>query len=291
MKINGHVTRLINSLHVPGFDCDLFSCTRHGLKGKGFSFVLEDREMHSTFPKFTINDDIPINGDLRIRLNPLTDEDFEIPNSMCEETPLHYLNLDNFSTKLDMANKVLRGRVMTRAERYSQLNNLVELKQALGQSLEGPLIDNSSDNIILNEVRSNLQEGSYWRKTNHNSKHDCEDNFDLPLNATRDSSSDTNRNNLGLREDNLDLCDNATRDSSSENTNPGSFSGNCDDATQYSFFDLPDNYLCGGFPDKLMMEALKELNTNDIKDFLNHNNDDTSKQFEKQKRAPPPPYM
>ena len=38
-----------------------------------------------------------------------------------------------------------------------------------------------------------------------------------------------------------------------------------------------------------MMEALKELNINDIKDFLNHNPDKT-KQFEKQKRAPPPQY-
>ena len=30
MKINTFVTRLINSLYVPGLDCDLFSCTRHG---------------------------------------------------------------------------------------------------------------------------------------------------------------------------------------------------------------------------------------------------------------------
>ena len=27
MKFDGHVTRLINSLHVPGLNCDLFSCT------------------------------------------------------------------------------------------------------------------------------------------------------------------------------------------------------------------------------------------------------------------------
>ena len=58
---------------------------------------------------------------------------------------------------------------------------------------------------------------------------------------------------------------------------------NCD-------FDLPDNYLCGGLPDKLMIETLKELNIDDLKDFLNHNNDDKIKPFEKQKRAPPPQY-
>ena len=31
---------------------------------------------------------------------------------------------------------------------------------------------------------------------------------------------------------------------------------------------LPDKYFCEGSPSKLMMEALKELNINDIKDFL-----------------------
>ena len=38
-----------------------------------------------------------------------------------------------------------------------------------------------------------------------------------------------------------------------------------------------------------MMEALLELNINDITDFLNHN-PDKSKQFEKQKCVPPPHY-
>ena len=42
MKIDRLVTRLINSLHVPGLDCDLFSCTRHGMMVKGCTFVLRD---------------------------------------------------------------------------------------------------------------------------------------------------------------------------------------------------------------------------------------------------------
>ena len=115
MKNDGQVTRSINSLHVLGLDCGLFSCTRHGFKGKGYSFVLRDGEMHLTFPKFTISDDIPVNGDLMIRLDPLTEEDWEIPNTMCEGILLHNLNLDHFGTRLDMVNEVLRGRVMTRA--------------------------------------------------------------------------------------------------------------------------------------------------------------------------------
>ena len=53
--------------------------------------------------------------------------------------------------------------------------------------------------------------------------------------------------------------------------------------------DLPDNYLCEGSPDKMMMEALKELNIDDIRDFLKEESP-TSKPFEKKKRAPPPRY-
>ena len=38
LKINGHVVRLVNSLHVPDLDVDLFSCTRHALYGKCNTF-------------------------------------------------------------------------------------------------------------------------------------------------------------------------------------------------------------------------------------------------------------
>ena len=72
MKIDGHVMHLLNSLHVPGLDCDLFSCTRNG---KGCSFFLGDSEMHLTFLKFPISDEIPVNGDLRIQLEPLSEGD------------------------------------------------------------------------------------------------------------------------------------------------------------------------------------------------------------------------
>ena len=58
-------------------------------------------------------------------------------------------------------------------------------------------------------------------------------------------------------------------------------------------FGLPDNYLYEGSPDKQMMDILKELNIDDIRDFLKENdkeNDDASTPFEKQKRAPQPQY-
>ena len=94
-------------------------------------------------------------------------------------------------------------------------------------------------------------------------------------------------NNSSNFSDNFDYSDNNNFDNATRNSSP-----NCDlDATRNSFsadnFSLHDNYLCDGSPDKMQMEALKELNINDIKDFLNN---DTSKPFEKQKRAPPPQY-
>ena len=52
---------------------------------------------------------------------------------------------------------------------------------------------------------------------------------------------------------------------------------------------LPDNYLCKGSLDKMMMNALKELNIDDIRDFLKEKSP-SSKPFEKEKRAPLPRY-
>ena len=94
MKIDDHVTRLLNSLHVPGLDCDLFSCTRHGMIKKGCSLFLGEGKIHLMFQKL-ISDDIPVNKDIRIQLDPLTEEDWEIPNAICEGTTIHNQDLDH----------------------------------------------------------------------------------------------------------------------------------------------------------------------------------------------------
>ena len=39
-------------------------------------------------------------------------EDWEIQNSICEKTVIHYQDLDNFGTKLDMLNEILRGHLL-----------------------------------------------------------------------------------------------------------------------------------------------------------------------------------
>ena len=89
----------------------------------------------------------------------------------------------------------------------------------------------------------------------------------LGLNHVRNATSDSS------------FLDNNNTSSSSDSTKglPGKKS-------------LPDKYFCEGSPDKLMMRALKELNINDIKDFLMAGGPAQTKRFEKEKRAPPPQY-
>ena len=48
--------------------------------------------MYLTFSKFTISDDIPMNGNLRIHLDPLTNDDWTIPNATCEGTSIYDQN-------------------------------------------------------------------------------------------------------------------------------------------------------------------------------------------------------
>ena len=97
-KINGHVVRLVNSLHVHDLDVDLFSCTRHGSNGKGNTFFLGEGKMHLTFLQFTVTDDIPENGDLKVPIEPLSESDWVITNLICDEIPLQDEQLTNFGT-------------------------------------------------------------------------------------------------------------------------------------------------------------------------------------------------
>ena len=183
MKVDGHISRLVNSLHVPELDCDLFSCTRHGRNGKGCSFLLEDSKMHLSFPKFHITRDIPEDGDLRLPLDVITDEDWGIPNFVCDGINDEDQHLDDFKTRMYFLNQIFKGRTMTRQQRKKELDSL---KHALG--------------------------GNHTRDSPPLPDQDSTPPSKLPSNAT-----------LGL----------------------------------------PDNYLCEGSPDKMMMDALKELNIND----------------------------
>ena len=72
------MTRIINSLHVPGLDSDLFSFTKHGRMDHGHSFLLEGGNMYLSFPKFSIAQAISEDGDLRVPLDPMSGKDWDI---------------------------------------------------------------------------------------------------------------------------------------------------------------------------------------------------------------------
>ena len=88
VKINGYVVRLVNTLHVPDLDVDLFSCTWHSSNGNGNTLFLGEGKIYLTFPQFTVTDDIPANGDLKVPIQPLTDDDWGIPNFVYDGVPL-----------------------------------------------------------------------------------------------------------------------------------------------------------------------------------------------------------
>ena len=98
-----------------------------------------------------------------------------------------------------------------------------------------------------------------------NSSSNCDDfNSNPEFNATHDSSS-ANKNNPSSCTQTKGL--------------PGENNASSNTQTK----GLPYKYFCEGSPDKLMMEALKELNINSIKDFLMAGGPDKIKQFEKEK--------
>ena len=241
MKINGNVTRVLNSLHVLGLDSNLFSVTKHGRMDHGHSFLLEGGNMHLSFPKFSITQPIPENDDLRIALQPMTVDDWSIPNYILDGDNCSDDYSNNYKNRINILNGIAKGcAVTTRANRKLQVDTL---KKVLG----------------LNHVYN----------TDSSSNRD----FDV----TRKSSFADNNNNSSSSDPTKGHNSDISSFSDSTKGLPGKKS-------------LPDKYFYEGSPDKLMMEALKELNTNDIKDFLMDSSPAKTEQFEKEKRAPPSQY-
>ena len=81
IKVDGYVIILKNALHIPELESNLFSATRHGSNGDGCAFLITKGVMSLSFPDFTINQEVPLDGDLRIKLQPLnkTDWHFSCP--------------------------------------------------------------------------------------------------------------------------------------------------------------------------------------------------------------------
>ena len=125
MKIDGNVTRLVNSLHFPLLDSDLFSVTKHGRMGDGHSFLLEGGNMHLSFPKFSITQPIPANDDLRVSLQPMSADNWSIPNYILDGDNCSHDYLNHYKNRIDMLNGIAKGRAVTaRANRKDQSSAL-----------------------------------------------------------------------------------------------------------------------------------------------------------------------
>ena len=238
IKINGRVVRLVNSLHVPDLDVNLFSCTRHGSNGKGNTFFLGDGKMHLTFPTFTVTDDIPADRDLKVPIQPLTEDDWGISNFVCDSVPMKNEHLTTFSTRLAFLDNVLKGRIAGKDRKLA-------------------------DQLFKGRFITRAQRKAAYKKLQHA----------LGKNLTRDEETNNGDGNesTGTYGNDDDVAEDDAR------------------ALNPIMNDLPDNYLCEGSPTKKVLDALKELNIDDIRDFLKEEYPNF-KPFEKEKRAQPPRY-
>ena len=74
--------------------------------------------MHLSFPKFSITQSIPENNDLRVPLQVLTAEDWDIPNYILDGDNISDDYLNNYRNRIDMINWIAKGRaVTTRADK------------------------------------------------------------------------------------------------------------------------------------------------------------------------------
>ena len=67
--------------------------------------------MHLTFLAFTITDNIPKNGNLKVPIEPLIEDDWGIPNFICDGVQLQDEQLNIFATRLSFLNNVLKDRI------------------------------------------------------------------------------------------------------------------------------------------------------------------------------------
>ena len=106
-------------------------------------------------------------------------------------------------------------------------------------------------------------------------------NFARDDNSNYGNENDINNSNYG-NEDDINNSNYGNEDDNNATNN---------DVRELNLImnELPDHYLCEGSPDKMTMDALKELNIDDIRDFLKEESS-TSEPFEKEKRASPPQY-
>ena len=85
---------------MPDLDSNLCSVTSHGRMDHDHSFILEGCNMYLSFPKFSITQSIPKNNDLRVPLQVLTEDDWNIPNYILDRDNIS----DDYLNKLQKLN-------------------------------------------------------------------------------------------------------------------------------------------------------------------------------------------
>ena len=182
-----------------------------------------------------------MDGYLKVPIEPLSESDWVIPNSICDGIPLKDEQLMNFGTRLAFFDNVFKGRIAGKNKKLAE------------QLFKGRVI-----------IRFQRKEA--YSKL----KHALGRNFTRNEETNYGVGKGINDPNYG-NENGTNASDDDARD-----LNP-------------IMNELPDHYLCEGSPDKMMMDALEELNIDDIRDFLQEKSP-TSKLFEKEQRVPPLRY-
>ena len=131
IKVRGRVIVLPNVLHVPALDCNLMSITRHGRRGPGCSYLVENNMTHLSFPDFTLSLEIPANGDPHFALDALDEEDFD-NHDYCATNNNNAL--DSFKSRLAFLSQVHRGRLQTRSQSKRWLDTIKLMLQQGSQN-------------------------------------------------------------------------------------------------------------------------------------------------------------
>ena len=124
IKINGHVIVLKNALHILDLKSNLFSATQHCSNGTGCAFLIENGIMSVSFLSFSIHQDVPADGDLRLKLQPLTAPDWHLSSFECVRTK------EITQEQSHLLNPVYFGSVMTRSQKQQHLQELRDKLQS-----------------------------------------------------------------------------------------------------------------------------------------------------------------
>ena len=132
-KAGGRAVCLPGSLHIPSLGCDLFSATRRGRIGEGHSFLQPSREAHLIHPSFSITRGIPAGWHMKIELEPMSDDNWELPNCVCGGGSGSNCGFSNFEERPALASQTFNARHAGQPMAHAQRKKASDVaKPALG---------------------------------------------------------------------------------------------------------------------------------------------------------------